>query len=299
MPAGEYLLCIFFMWFPTFTFLFVALFVVTVQQSTYTAQYGDKVHLICIFPVGEDIKNLQKLKMSWEHLDTSQEVLILNNGKLDLTHQADTFKGRATLLMDVLNTGQAVLEIRNLKLSDSGKYRCVLQLDASDHKTINLEVQASYKIIYIYSHSSPADNEDFLTCQSLGFPLAEVYWQNNGGNITLPATTSHILTSDGLYNTTSTIKYRPDIKQNYSCVFWNKALKQKTQVFFGYQELKDNQVAESHFHAMIIISIFISLLVMMLVVCIKRKGCFKCFRKKGKDFHHKRAIVRMSGHTMI
>uniref|UniRef100_A0A6I8Q7L0 Programmed cell death 1 ligand 2 n=1 Tax=Xenopus tropicalis TaxID=8364 RepID=A0A6I8Q7L0_XENTR len=218
----------------------LALFVVTAPRSSYTAQYGDTVQLICSFPPEENVYISKKLKVSWEHIDSfqgkSQDVLMLTDGKLVLEKQSDTFRGRTTLLMEELNNGRAVLEITNVKLTDSGKYRCVLQLDGSDYKTISLKVKASYKIIDIYR----SENEDLLTCQSLGFPIAEVSWQNNGDNVSLPSNFSQFLRPDGVYNITSTIRISRDVTQNYTCVFWNKELNEKTQASFHLEPYQGN-----------------------------------------------------------
>ncbi|OCT56526.1 programmed cell death 1 ligand 2 [Xenopus laevis] len=263
----------------------LALFVVTAPRSTYTAEYGDTVQLICSFPVEENVHVSKKLKVSWEHIDyfqdKSQDVLMLNDGQLDLKRQPDSFRGRTTLLMEELNNGRAVLEITNVKLTDSGKYRCVLQLDGSDYKTISLQVKASYKRIHI----NTSENEEFLTCQSLGFPIAEVSWQNNGDNVSLPSNTSHFLTSDGVYNLTSTIRIRPDVTQNYTCVFWNEELNEKTQVSFIHQVNQDTEIngfPKNIGRILTIISVILVVLVTMIAIYLTRKHCFKCFRKKGK-----------------
>ncbi|KAM4807965.1 programmed cell death 1 ligand 2-like [Rhinophrynus dorsalis] len=214
----------------------LALFAVTAPRLIYTVQYGETVQMICKFPV-EDNVNLNKLKVSWEYINshqtTSRDLLILNDGNLEMTNQPNLYKGRISLLLEELKKGQAVLEIRNVKLIDSGKYRCVLQLEGSDYKTITLEVQASYKNIYTHTQLSP-DGSELLTCLSSGYPEADVYWQTNGINVSFPVNTSYKLTPDGFYNITSTIKYKTDSRQNYSCVFWNKALNERTQGSFGF-----------------------------------------------------------------
>eukprot|EP00079_Xenopus_tropicalis_P032676 XP_017946447.1 PREDICTED: programmed cell death 1 ligand 2 [Xenopus tropicalis] len=253
----------------------LALFVVTAPRSSYTAQYGDTVQLICSFPPEENVYISKKLKVSWEHIDSfqgkSQDVLMLTDGKLVLEKQSDTFRGRTTLLMEELNNGRAVLEITNVKLTDSGKYRCVLQLDGSDYKTISLKVKASYKIIDIYR----SENEDLLTCQSLGFPIAEVSWQNNGDNVSLPSNFSQFLRPDGVYNITSTIRISRDVTQNYTCVFWNKELNEKTQASFHlepYQGLTKDQFPMNTGKILTIISVILAVMAKGIIaqeVCVK------------------------------
>ncbi|XP_075452804.1 programmed cell death 1 ligand 1 [Ascaphus truei] len=260
----------------------LALFIVTAPKLTYTAQYRDTVHMECVFPVEEDFK-IDDLKVSWEHKTASsptmREVFMFNNGNIDLSNQDSNYRGRATMLKDALYQGRAVLQITDLKLTDAGMYYCVLQLKGSDYKVIHLEVQASYENIHKYTERSPVGNEVSLTCQSKGFPMAEVYWQNDGINISEPANTSHTLTPDGFYKTTSTIKYTLNSKQNYNCVFWNKARNERMSATFGALEHIESSMPKEP----VIITCVIVLIatVMIVVVCLKKKYSFKCCRKKG------------------
>ncbi|CAH2294019.1 programmed cell death 1 ligand 2 isoform X1 [Pelobates cultripes] len=215
-----------------------ALFVVKANKMKHIARYGDIVQLVCNFPVNDNF-NMDQLKASWEYINSTSslrvEILRLNNGKIELLDHKRAHNRRITMLMDELRNGQAVLEITHVKLSDAGTYRCVLQLGGSDYDITTLDVQASYENISRYTEISSDGNEMSLTCQSLGFPEAEVNWQTKYVNMCSPAVTSRILTSDGLYNTSSTIKCKKQSSQNIKCVFWNKALNETTEAIFNFK----------------------------------------------------------------
>ncbi|XP_053322069.1 programmed cell death 1 ligand 2-like [Spea bombifrons] len=257
-----------------------ALFVVTAPKLIYKAKYGDTVQMNCSFPI-EDNFNITKLLASWEHIYSStranKEILRLYNGKINILNQGNANSNRVTMLMEELKNGTAVLEIKHVKLTDAGVYTCFLQLEGSDYKSITLEVQASYENIYSYTQVSSDGNEISLTCQSLGFPKAEVYWKNNGNNITLPANTSHSLTKDGFYNTSSTIKSETHSIQNYKCVFWNKALNETTEASFGLEENGSLPSLETNVS---IIMVVLLLFLFVVLFYLTRKYSFKCFRKK-------------------
>lgn len=70
----------------------------------------------------------------------------------------------------------------------------------------------------------PRTDEVDLTCQAKGYPLAEVSWPN----INVSANTSHMETSDGLYQVTSVVRLKPLPGRNFSCEFWNANVKELT-----------------------------------------------------------------------
>lgn len=74
----------------------------------------------------------------------------------------------------------------------------------------------------------PGEDKYVFMCQSEGFPLAEVFWRKENLNLSGSANTTHTLTADGLYNVTSILTFKPNMSENYSCVFWNKELNGET-----------------------------------------------------------------------
>ncbi|XP_075135098.1 programmed cell death 1 ligand 1-like [Leptodactylus fuscus] len=281
--------------------IILALFVVTAPKSIYTAQYGDTVEMICNFPVPKE-DDLRKLKVSWKHVQINQaearQVTIFSNGREDVLNQEKTYKGRASLVIQELKNGAAILNITEVKLSDAGTYLCLLQLGGSDYQEITLNVQASYSRIVTYSNVSE-EHDISLTCESVGFPEAEVYWKKDGVNVSSSVNTSQTRTTDGLYKVISTLK-GVDVNHYYQCEFWNKALNEMTEASLkhsGHVELLTHgsnypQKNDSghHSHTVIIISIIgciaILLIVMVILHLKKRHWCFKCFKKKGTRAYH-------------
>ncbi|KAG8595592.1 hypothetical protein GDO81_001566 [Engystomops pustulosus] len=274
--------------------LIQALFVVTAPESAYTIQYGDTVEMICSFPVPKE-DDLNKLKVSWKHFLTkdqqARQVTLFNNGREDFLSQEPSYKGRASLLNQELKYGRAILKIEEVKLTDAGIYLCLLQLDGSDYQEITLNVQASYNTIKTFSNESN-NNELSLTCESLGFPEAKVYWKQNGVNVSLPVNTSYIRNKDGFYKITSTIK-GVDINHQYDCVFWNKDLNEETKAStklsgFTHESNSENPQMNATgyyirpMHTVVIIGCIIILLAVFVILFYKQRLlCFKCFKKKG------------------
>ncbi|NXC49174.1 PD1L1 protein, partial [Penelope pileata] len=208
-----------------------ALFTVEVPQQLYVAEYGSNVTMECRFPVNSSL-NLGLLSVVWEQKRQGQlesrDVYTLRRGKALPPSQHHDYMGRAALLHNELKSGRAILQITSVKITDAGSYLCLIDYQGADYKYITLEVKASYKIINTQIMRKWDEDKFIFICQSEGFPLAEVFWQNKNFNLTGSANTTYTLTADGLYNVTSILIFKLNRNENYSCVFWNKELNEKT-----------------------------------------------------------------------
>lgn len=78
---------------------------------------------------------------------------------------------------------------------------------------------------------STGGNKWKLTCQSEGYPQAEVIWQNREyEDLTDKANTSYETGSDQLYRVTSTLTIKSRTDEIFYCIFWNKELQENTSV---------------------------------------------------------------------
>ncbi|XP_025939364.1 programmed cell death 1 ligand 1 isoform X2 [Apteryx rowi] len=205
-----------------------ALFTVEAPQSLYTVEYGSNVTMECTFPVNGQLK-FRDLSVSWEKKDEfRKEVYVLLKGEEDFSSQHSDFKGRIKLLKDKLNFGQSLLQITDVKLRDAGFYRCLIDYRGADYKMINLKVKAPYRTIN-QGVVSTGDKEWKLTCQSEGYPKAEVIWQNEKyQDLTDKANTSYEAGDDQLYRVTSTLTIKSRADEFFHCIFWNEELQENT-----------------------------------------------------------------------
>ncbi|XP_030423767.1 programmed cell death 1 ligand 2-like [Gopherus evgoodei] len=267
-------------------YLIRAFFTVEVPQLHYIAEYGSNVTMECRFPVNGQL-NLKDLSVSWEQKglkeQKSKEVYTLQKGEEDLKSQHRDYRGRATLLRDKLNLGYSVLQIIRIKLMDAGSYRCLIDYRGADYKYITLEVKASYTRINVQIMSEPAEEELVLTCQSEGFPLAEVFWQNEKNlKVNGSVNTTYTLTTDGLYNVTSMLIFKPNASENYSCIFWSKELNEETSYIFTLAR-QTAVVGKKSLNLFIIPTCVIAVvLISALTIFLKRKSLTKLHAKKDK-----------------
>ncbi|NWW72178.1 PD1L1 protein, partial [Climacteris rufus] len=213
--------------FPFYWHFLNALFTVEAPQSHYTVEHGNNVTMECTFPVNGKLK-FSDLSVSWEKKDELKQVYVLLKGEEDFTSQHSDFRGRIKLLKENLNLGQSLLQITDVKLRDAGVYHCVIDYGGADYKKIHLEVKAPYRII-TQGVVSTGHNEWKLTCQSEGYPKAEVIWQNRDyEDLTDKANTRNETGVDKLYRVTSTLTVKSRVGEIFYCVFWNKLLQENT-----------------------------------------------------------------------
>ncbi|KAM8802504.1 programmed cell death 1 ligand 2 isoform 2-T3 [Rhynchonycteris naso] len=192
-----------------------ALFTVTVPKELYTVEHGSNATLECDFYSGDYVEV--------EHVKASLQKV-----------ESNTSLHSATLLKDQLPLGKALFHFSRVQVSDAGKYRCVIGYGSAwDYKYLTLKVKASYKEINTHILQVPGTDEVELTCQAEGYPLAEVSWPN----INVSAKTSHMETSEGLYQVTSVLRLKPLPGRNFSCEFWNANMKELTSAIIDPQDL--------------------------------------------------------------
>ncbi|XP_030049657.1 programmed cell death 1 ligand 2 isoform X2 [Microcaecilia unicolor] len=263
--------------------LVIALFTIQVPRSVYVVQYDSTVNMTCTFPVAGGLR-MKDLKVYWHQISSSQmvekEIYAVDSGKENLTLQDVSYRGRATLLKDELYKGQAVLEISNVKLTDAGTYRCLIIYGGADYKQVSLQVQASFTKITTWTERTPFSATDVsLSCQSEGFPLPEVFWLSNGLNSNLSPSTSHTMTADGLYNVTSTLQIKPSSSQNYSCVFWNRELEERTMKLFHLADEEPSDLQRSVLLFIVPICLIAIISSSAVVFFLKRKSLCACSKK--------------------
>ncbi|XP_059500508.1 programmed cell death 1 ligand 1-like isoform X2 [Stegostoma tigrinum] len=256
--------------------LVTAIFMVTAPRSSYIASYGNNITLECQFPVESNF-NANQIKVYWHYVlgdGTSRLVYQLINGEPALQAQPREYRERAFLLLDELQRGRAVLEINQVKVSDAGTYRCLIDLNGVDYKETELEVTASYKNIETIKTKETKETE--FVCQSVGYPLAEVIWYYaNGSDINETANTTHFTGSDGLYNVRSVLRIEAKSNDAYLCMFWNKELNMNTSAILHIKEVEEAgdifnfpSMKRSYLIATIVVPATILLGFIMIVSCI-------------------------------
>ncbi|KAM9213193.1 programmed cell death 1 ligand 1-like isoform 1-T2 [Leptosomus discolor] len=265
-----------------YTFLFYwhflnALFTVEAPRLLYTVEHGHNVTMECTFPVNGKLR-FRDLSVSWEKKDElKKQVYVLLKGEEDFKSQHSDFRGRIKLLKENLNLGQSLLQITDVKLRDAGVYRCLIGYGGADYKTINLQVKAPYRTV-TQRVVSAGDNAWKLTCQSEGYPQAEVIWQNRQyEDLTDKANTSYETGSDQLYRVTSTLTIKSRIDETFYCIFWNKELQENTSASLHIADSAGGVLwteSRRFVGAILILTAFFGS-VLLFMLCIRKAGANK------------------------
>ncbi|MEE6459191.1 hypothetical protein FKM82_000564 [Ascaphus truei] len=252
-----------------------ALFTVQASKSLYMEEYGRCVSMECSFPV-KNMMKFEDLKVYWGHSSEEgkqREVVNFSNGTETLSTQDRDYRGRVKILKAELYKGRAVLQINNVKLNDSGRYVCIISSDGADYKYITLKVQAPYKKINkrvtdIMTASGQRLRE--ITCQSEGYPAAEVTWLNERQNLSVVANTSYTVTADQMFNVTSVLRVSL-LANNVTCIFWNEAFQEATSETFTISDESGNAEKRSHMFMLLVIAV-VAVLIVLVTILIKING---------------------------
>ncbi|KAI5104622.1 butyrophilin-like protein 3, partial [Silurus meridionalis] len=162
---------------------------------------GSAVPLVAV--AGEDLVLPCFIKPNTSAVDMTVEWMKLEKGA-SLVHlykdhedrnenQAQLYRGRTSLFEEELQKGNASLKLSALRVSDAGKYKCLIEYkswydDVTVHVTV--EAQGSHPVITMESYDNSGGIH--LVCESRGWiPEPEVLWLDKEG-ATLPTEDTQI-----------------------------------------------------------------------------------------------------------
>ncbi|XP_044039960.1 butyrophilin subfamily 3 member A2-like isoform X6 [Siniperca chuatsi] len=151
------------------------------------------------------------------------------DGRLLYQLQNPSYSYRTRLFVDELMNGNVSMEIFSVKISDAGKYFCILpKVEASIQLTVGA---VSTPIIEVTSNNN---GSAVLQCESAGwYPEPEVFWLDGEGKLVSAGPTETVRGPDGLYNVSSRVTVEKRHGNNYTC---------------RVQQQNINQTRETHIH---------------------------------------------------
>ncbi|XP_053716377.1 CD276 antigen-like isoform X2 [Synchiropus splendidus] len=106
------------------------------DNTVYSRYMSDQI-LPCSFPSGDG------LLVHWYKGGKDAAVHSYYNGQDQLDHQMDQFRGRTSLFHEQLSRGNASLLLKEVQVSDRGRYTCYTSKSREDaqESSVNLEVE--------------------------------------------------------------------------------------------------------------------------------------------------------------
>ncbi|XP_043085763.1 programmed cell death 1 ligand 1-like [Puntigrus tetrazona] len=208
-----------------------ALFTVSLQESFYEAELHGDVRLVCLF---SKVKSVSDLTVIWSRVEPKPalDVYRLERGAENHNYTSAAFIKRAQLVHEQLSEHRAVLRLNKLRIKDSGTYLCIVKEGGSgDYKQVTLNVTAPYTPVK-KSISKTGEDEVELSCESQGFPSAQVLWSDGqSANLTEMSNSTWRPTDEDLLLVSSRLTVRRDLVSNYTCSFLVKGEVRQTATF--------------------------------------------------------------------
>ncbi|KAG8014805.1 Butyrophilin subfamily 1 member A1 [Nibea albiflora] len=207
------------------------------SHQPIVALAGDDVILPCHLEPAIDVRSETVL---WTRTDLHPKYIhVHKDGRPVYLSQNPSFKNRTALFVDELKNGNVSMKISKVKISDAGKYFCILRSmmkDASIQLTVGV---VSTPVVEFVSNQS---REVVLQCEAKGcYPEPELFWLDAEGNLLSAGPPETVRGPDDLY----TVSRRLTVEKSdsFTCRVQQKNINQsrETHVYVpGYKEFKIN-----------------------------------------------------------
>ncbi|XP_027143429.1 putative selection and upkeep of intraepithelial T-cells protein 1 homolog isoform X1 [Larimichthys crocea] len=232
------------------------------SHQPIVALAGDDVILPCHLEPPTDVSSKTVI---WTRPDVDTKYIHHHkDGRLVSWSQNPSFKNRTALFVDELKNGNVSMKIFRVKLSDAGKYFCILdsmQMEASIQLSVGV---VSTPVIEFVSNQS---REVVLQCEAKGwYPEPEVFWLDSEGNLLSAGPTETVRGPDDLYTVSRRLTVRKS--HHFICRVQQKNITQTREThfyvpdhFFPVQSLNQTWI-------IIIIIIFTLVLLLVIVLTV-------------------------------
>ncbi|XP_027143430.1 butyrophilin-like protein 2 isoform X2 [Larimichthys crocea] len=238
------------------------------SHQPIVALAGDDVILPCHLEPPTDVSSKTVI---WTRPDVDTKYIHHHkDGRLVSWSQNPSFKNRTALFVDELKNGNVSMKIFRVKLSDAGKYFCILdsmQMEASIQLSVGV---VSRPVIEFVSNQS---REVVLQCEAKGwYPEPEVFWLGGEGNLLSAGPTETVRGPDDLYTVSRRLTVEKSDK--FTCRVQQKNITQTRETHFYVSD---------HFFTLsqteIIIIVFITLVLLLFIVLTVKYFCSKIGRE--------------------
>uniref|UniRef100_A0A087X336 Ig-like domain-containing protein n=1 Tax=Poecilia formosa TaxID=48698 RepID=A0A087X336_POEFO len=205
--------------------------------QSVTVMVGEDVVLPCFL---KPPKDATKMTVEWGRPDLKPRFVFVNlDGKEYSADQNEAFRGRSSMIPENLKNGDVSLKLSDVRISDSGRYRCYLPREKKEYFTELVVVHLQLKC----SASSPgislsgldvSSSGVMLDCSAAGwYPEPEMFWLDGDGNIMSPGAAEKSTDPDGVYTVSSRVTVEKRNNNNFTC---------------RVQQRDINQSRETHIH---------------------------------------------------
>ncbi|KAM9168535.1 butyrophilin subfamily 3 member A2-like [Mergus octosetaceus] len=171
----------------------------------------------------------ERLFVQWIFIGKSQRIFVTTydgKNKQNPISEDETYQGRTNFFQTEFNKGNMSLHLKNVMLSDEGKYTCNIFLENwYDEVVVDLNVAAKGDDTSIFLDGHVGQSIG-LTCKSQGwFPEPEVVWLDSKGQTRKEKViTQRTKTSSGIFDVVTSMNLEPGSDKEVSCRIVNNLL---------------------------------------------------------------------------
>nr|XP_029137328.1 uncharacterized protein LOC110000077 [Labrus bergylta] len=245
------------------------------SSQPIVAIVGDDVILPCQLEPAVDAR---EMAVEWARPDLKPKYVFLWRDGTELQQDKHPmYKGRTSLSEEKLRCGDISLKLTEVKLSDSGAYRCIVPATKKEYVIKLTAGSVSLPTMSISKASSGVD----LQCKSEGwYPEPEVLWLDGEGNLLSAGSTEIIRGPNDLYTVSSRVTVERRHNNMFTCrVTQNNINQTRETLIHVSDELFMVQSSSIVRITICIIVCFVSIIAVVLVVR-------KCGQNKKSKKHH-------------
>ncbi|KAG8005962.1 Butyrophilin-like protein 2 [Nibea albiflora] len=167
--------------------------------------------------------------------------VLVVNGRLISESQNPSYHYRTRLFVDELKNGNVSMKISRVKLSDAGKYFCIL---SSMQKVASIQLTVGAVSTPVIEFVSNQSRKVVLQCEAKGwYPEPELFWLDGEGNLLSAGPTETVRGPDDLYTVSRRLTVRKS--DSFTCRVQQKNINQTREThvyvpedFFTVQSLR-------------------------------------------------------------
>ncbi|XP_058521029.1 butyrophilin-like protein 1 [Ochotona princeps] len=200
-------------------------FLVTGPTDPIVAVLGGDATLPCSL---SPAMNAEDMELRWFRSKFSEAVLVYQNGQEQNEELMPQYAGRTSLVRDFLSLGQAAVRIRNIQVSDNGKYTCFFQKgDYYEEDILELKVAGLGSAPQVHIEGPEKDGVRVVCKVSGWFPKPQVQWRDVRGEKFLEFFEVHTQDAAGLFSVEAAVVVRDRSAGDVTCSILNPILGQE------------------------------------------------------------------------
>ncbi|XP_034279762.1 coxsackievirus and adenovirus receptor isoform X2 [Pantherophis guttatus] len=250
--------------------------ITSTEQTTVTKAQGDKVTLLCTFTLATADTSADEVEWSILPPQGEEPVIIYNEGKL---YDKYAMMGRVQFAKQNPTSGNASIDILNLKPEDTGTYQCKVRKLPSikTHRVHLIVLEKPMKTKCHIEGSQEIGSDLTLKCKSQeGSPIIVYSWEKITGSQELPATALPNENTGDLFVKNASQTY----SGTYTCLAYNKVGRDECSVILSIVPPIDR--AGTIAGAVIGTLLALSLMAFIIFCCYKKRRD----TKYEKEVHH-------------